>query len=50
MEIGGNRSEDIVKVRVLVKEWEVGKSWRMCVLLYVGFVRRRKVVDRMVWG
>ena len=50
MEMPGNRSQDILKLSVFVNQWELGKTCRICLFFYVGFLRSRKLLDRILLG
>lgn len=49
MEMPGNRSKDILKLSVFVNQWELGKTCRICLFFYVGFLRSRNLLDRILW-
>lgn len=50
MEMPGNRSQDILKLSVFVNQWELGKTCRICLIFYVGFLRSRNLLDRILSG
>ena len=50
MEMPGNRSQDILKLSVFVNQWELGKTCRICLFFYVGFLRSRNLLDRILSG
>ena len=50
MEMPGNRSKDILKLSVFVNQWELGKTCRICLFFYVGFLRNRNLLDRILSG
>ena len=50
MEMPGNRSKDILKLSVFVNQWELGKTCRICLFFYVGFLRSRNLLDRILSG
>ena len=50
MEMPGNRSKDILKLSVFVNQWELGKTCRICLFFYVGFLRSRNLLDRILLG
>ena len=50
MEMPGNRSQDILKLSVFVNQWELGKTCRICLFFYVGFLRSRNLLDRILMG
>ena len=45
MEMPGNRSQDILKLSVFVNQWELGKTCRICLFFYVGFLRSSNLLD-----
>lgn len=49
MEMPDNRSKDILKLSVFVNQWELGKTCRICLFFYVGFLRSRNLLDRILW-
>ena len=50
MKMPGNRSQDILKLSVFVNQWELGKTCRICLFFYVGFLRSRNLLDRSLMG
>ena len=50
MEMPGNRSQDILKLSVFINQWELGKTCRICLFFYVGFLRSRNLLDRILMG
>ena len=50
MEMPGNRSQDILKLSVFINQWELGKTCRICLFFYVGFLRSRNLLDRILSG
>ena len=50
MKMLGDRSKDILKFSVFVNQWELGKTCRICLFFYVGFLRSRNLLDRILSG
>ena len=50
MEMPGNRSQDILKLSVFVNQWELGKTCRICLFFYIGFLRSRNLLNRILSG